>query len=174
MQGSGGSIKVVAVRMRFKKRTGIGPFSGVRRLAWVLGTVSCASLNGTPMRGSADCRYVPSVEDCWAAADRIEDFCLKSCVIRLCRGDGRVVCNESVQEQCVERAVGNTTGSVGGFVRRGPQTCEVPKEEVNWCQLPRSLPCQALIMIHELAHACGWHHFQGQGIPGDEGSVKCQ
>lgn len=146
--------------------------AGVPTLGWALGMVACASVNGTPMRGSADCRYVPSVEDCQAVADRIEDYCLRTCVVHLCRR-GRAVCNEDIQLECVVRITENENGNIGGFVWEVAQTCEVPREEVNWCQLPRSPPCQAKMMVHELAHACGWHHKGGQGVPGNEGMVQC-
>lgn len=134
---------------------------------------ACASTAGTPMRAPAHCQYVPTIEDCWAVADRIEDFCLKSCVVQKCRGDLELLCNHPVDLECVDRSK-QSGGEVGGFVRRGPQTCEVPKDEVNWCQLPRSPFCQALMMVHELAHACGWHHFEGKGVPGDTGELQCQ
>ncbi len=32
-------------------------------------------------------------------------------------------------------------------------------------------PCQAKMMVHELAHACGWRHGDGQGVPAHDGSV---
>jgi hypothetical protein len=142
-------------------------------LLGIISLFSCSTYNYTPMRGSEDCRYVPSVEDCQAVADRIEDFCLKSCVIRMCRGDANITCDDVVQTECVERSAKHGKDDVGGFVRRGPQTCEMPTEELNWCQLPRTPPCQARIMVHELAHACGWHHLDGKGVPGNEGSVRC-
>lgn len=144
-------------------------------LMLILGAISlfsCMAYNYTPMRGSENCRYVPSVEDCQAVADRIEDFCLRTCVIHMCRGDAEISCDEVVQVECVERAA-KRGDDVGGFVARGPQTCELPTEELNWCQLPRTPLCQARIMVHELAHACGWHHLDGKGVPGNEGSVRC-
>lgn len=135
---------------------------------------SCTSYHYTPMRGSADCRYVPSVEDCQAVADRIEDYCLKTCVLHLCRGNGRAVCDENAQVGCVELSKEHPGDQTNAWVFRGSQTCEMPIEEVNWCQVPHTPPCQALIMVHELAHACGWRHGEGKGVPADNGSVKCQ
>lgn len=120
------------------------------------------------MRGSADCRYLPSVEDCQAVADRIEDLCLRTCVLHLCRR-GRAVCDEAHQVECVRRS----NRHVSGWVPEGPQSCEIPVDEVSWYELPRSPPCQAK-MVHELAHACGWHHKDGQGVPGNDGRFNCQ
>ncbi len=141
-------------------------------LMWMLGMAACASMNGTPMRGSADCRYVPSVEDCQAVGERIEDLCLRTCVLHQCRR-GRAVCGEVAQIKCVQRSGEKKAGGLGGFVYDVDQTCEMPREEVNWCELPRSPPCQAQMMVHELAHACGWHHFDGNGVPGNDGNLKC-
>lgn len=34
---------------------------------------------------------------------------------------------------------------------------------------------QELTMVHELAHACAWHHGDGLGVPGDaDGVLKCR
>lgn len=134
---------------------------------------ACASMNGTPMRGSADCRYVPSVEDCQAVGERIEDLCLRTCVLHQCRR-GRAVCGEVVQVQCVVLSSAHPDDPTNAYVPEGPQTCEMPADEVNWCQVPHSPPCQAKIMVHELAHACGWHHKEGKGVPADEGKFNCQ
>lgn len=135
---------------------------------------SCAVWVGTPMPGSENCRYRPTVEECQATADRIEDYCLRNCVVRLCRS-GKTECNETIQLDCVQRSGAHELGGVGGWVKRGPQTCEHPREDISWCGLPLSPHCQELTMVHELAHACGWHHGDGSGVPGDsDGVLKCR
>jgi hypothetical protein len=138
---------------------------------WLL---SCSLFSGTPMRTRKNCRYVPSVEDCQAVADRIEDLCLRDCVLHLCRV-GEVVCDTKTKLKCARRKTEEKIGNeVGGWVPDDvPRTCKVPKEEVNWCELPRSPPCQSQMMVHEYAHACGWHHKQGKGVPGDKGKFNC-
>jgi hypothetical protein len=47
-----------------------------------------------------------------------------------------------------------------------------PVRETNWCEEPASRECRANAMVHELAHACGWRHRMGGGVPGDKGDLK--
>ena len=78
------------------------------------------------------------------------------CVIDLCTHAG-IVCTEETTKQCDA-----TTQQFGqknaGFVnpREPRQTCQDPVKEINWCQLSTTPNCQAMAMVHELAHACGW------------------
>lgn len=94
--------------------------AGHAALLGALGIMACASLNGTPMRGSEHCRYVPSVEDCQAVADRIEELCLRDCVVHMCRV-GRPICNETVQLNCVQLSSNHKEGQTGGYVLDGPK-----------------------------------------------------
>src|SRR4051812_13576718 len=132
-----------------------------RGLVFLISAVSllaCSVFGGTAMRSIGSCRYVPSVEDCQADADRIEDLCLRDCVLHLCRV-GKAICDTRTKLRCARRSAELSNGEPGGWVVDDrPRTCKMPKEEVNWCQLPRSPPCQSQVMVHELAHACGWHH----------------
>ena len=145
-------------------------------LLFLMGAVlllSCSIFTGTPMRGSGKCRYVPSVEECQAEADKIEDFCLRACVRDLCRV-GKPVCDQPTRMQCVRRSQEEQPNNdLGGYVPDSPKTCKVPVAEINWCEIPRTPPCQAKIMAHELCHACGWHHGDGQGAPGNNGRIQC-
>lgn len=126
------------------------------------------------MPGSDRCRYLPTVEACQATAERIEDYCLRDCVIHLCRV-GKPLCDKTVRLNCVVRTEAHAQGEVGGWVDPGPQSCEQPAEEFSWCERPYSPHCQELSAVHELAHACGWHHKDGKGVPGDEdGVLKCR
>ena len=133
---------------------------------------SCSVWLGTPMLGS--CRYLPTVEECQATADRIESYCLRSCVVHLCRV-GKPRCNKVVQLRCALPTF-DPNGERGGWVLDDtPHSCEQPKEEFSWCELPLSPRCQALTVVHELAHACGWHHGDGNGVPGDDdGRLECR
>jgi hypothetical protein len=55
-----------------------------------------------------------------------------------------------------------------------PTSCEHPLKEVNWCEQSASRECRARAMVHELAHSCGWKHYQGLGVPGDDGLLPCE
>jgi hypothetical protein len=121
---------------------------------------------------STDCREVPTAEECRAAAENITNKCLRECVQMQCSGV-KVNCSEYIRKKCEDdsRALG---ADVGGFVYGGPQTCQQPKKELYWCELPLSRECRAQAMVHELAHTCGWHHKEGQGVPADNGKLLCQ
>jgi len=131
------------------------------------------------MRGN--CRYLPTVEECQAAADHyIEDECLRECVSHLCVV-GRPKCDEAIQLRCaIRKAEGKAESrEVGGYVPlprpdEPPRTCKHPKEDMDWCELPRSPNCQAQFAVHEYAHDCGWHHEEGKGVPGNhKGEINC-
>jgi hypothetical protein len=135
---------------------------------------SCWASVGTPMLGHEHCRYTPSVEECQGAASRlITEHCLRDCIIDQCR---KAVpnCNAKAVAECARRSSEHVDGKTGGFVPLGPQTCLLPGNEVNWCQLDQSPDCQAYSMVHELAHMCGWHDGEaGFGVPGEGGSFLC-
>src|SRR5262245_1010004 len=109
--------------------------------------LSCSSMGGTPMRGN--CRYLPTVEACQAAADRyITDTCLRDCVRHLC-SVGKPKCgkDEDIPLHCATRK-----GEAGGYVPpplpNERRSCKQPKEEINWCELPYSSDCQAQMAVH--------------------------
>jgi hypothetical protein len=58
---------------------------------------------------------------------------------------------------------------VGGFAPVDGGTCETPRDEVHWCDLPVPASCRPHMMVHELAHSCGWRHDDGMGVPGNGG-----
>lgn len=136
--------------------------------------LSCSSFVGTPMRGAENCSNLPTVEECQFYADRIEDPCLRGCVLHQCRV-GRSVCDDATIKKCSLRSSQMVESQLGGYVpdEDDPHTCKEPKQEFNWCELDQSSQCRALIVVHELCHACGWHHGDGQGVPGDDGRVLC-
>lgn len=148
---------------------------GLKRLGLLLAvSASCvlSCIEGTPMLGAERCRYMPTVEECQgAAASLITDKCLRDCVIDQCRR-GQVVCGAEVVAKCSEKSLASPQNSKkGGYVQEGPQTCEMPRGYVDWCQIDQSPRCQELSMVHERAHACGWRHNDGMGVPGDDGII---
>jgi hypothetical protein len=156
-------------------------FSGVRAVSGGLFFLisamlflSCSTFVGTPMLGHEYCRNLPTVEECQAEAARlITDHCLRDCIIDQCR-KARPHCNAQVVAKCSELSATHAEGRTGGFVPRGPQTCERPGKELNWCQVEQSPRCQAQAMVHEAAHMCGWHDAEvGKGVPGEDGRFQC-
>src|SRR5205814_4771423 len=113
--------------------------------------MTCA--HGTVM--STTCRYTPTVEDCvWEAQRDITDPCLRDCIVAGCRGV-RIDCSgDRAHEHCTRPA---PAGFVGGDAPLGGD-CKTPKDEVDWCELALSERCRAAVMVHELAHNCGWQH----------------
>jgi len=136
--------------------------------------LSCSSLSGTPMHG--DCRNIPSVEACQAVADRyIEDYCLRDCIRHLC-SVGKPKCDEGAELYCAGRQLQGS--KLGGAVPKpspdeAPRSCKQPREEINWCDRPLSSECQAQVIVHEYAHACGWHEGDGKGVPANNGVIAC-
>ncbi|MDC0713459.1 hypothetical protein POL68_33655 [Stigmatella sp. ncwal1] len=159
------------VTLRGKKLTVIG-------LAWSLGLMNasggCAH-PGTPMHSS--CRELPTLEECQAAAQTIAHDCLRQCVELQCSGVKINCQSEAIQKNCRE----NNNASEGlislGYVIRfsnRPTSCNNPSTEINWCEEPAPRDCRAKAMAHELAHACGWSHGQGYGVPADDGKLSCE
>ena len=143
----------------------------------VVSFLSCSVFVGTPMLGHEHCHNLPTVEGCQeTAASLIKDPCLLACIINQCR-KAEPHCNATAVADCSRLSLKHPEGKTGGYVPPGPQTCERPGEEIYWCQLDQSPRCQEQSMVHELAHMCGWHHGDGQGVPGDEageGRFRCR
>lgn len=136
--------------------------------------MGCAGRNilaETPMN-TTNCTQLPTVEECRTAAEVIDDDCLRECVMAQCAGV-KVNCSEVASRKCAVRRE-QKGQAVGGFVDIEGQTCRIPKEEINWCQIPMSRPCRAKAMVHELAHSCGWLHRDGKNVPADNGSLQCK
>jgi hypothetical protein len=135
--------------------------------------LSCSVFVGTPMHGK--CRYLPTVEECQDAANQyITDECLRKCIRYLCaEGNPKCDADEDILLQCATSKT--ETEEEGGYVLDlYARSCTQPVDEVNWCQRPLTPPCQQQNIVHEFAHACGWRHKQGKGVPGNDGRVKCK
>lgn len=138
--------------------------------------LACSAFVGTPMHGK--CRYLPTVQECQDAADHyIEDDCLRKCIRHLCVVDEpKCGDEEDIPLHCaIRKAEGDDVAGYVPLAQPNEQrSCTQPRENLSWCQVPLSPPCQQQNMVHELAHACGWHHRQGKGVPGNEGQVRCR
>ena len=135
------------------------------RWSWPM---TCA--HGTVM--STTCRYTPRIETCvWEAQRDITDTCLRDCIIRGCQGVRIDCASDQARVRCSQRRKG---GVVGGAAPPVPgHSCNAPADEVAWCELAVSERCRAQIMVHELAHTCGWQHYDGMGVPGIGGKFAC-
>jgi hypothetical protein len=140
------------------------------------GLAACEGYNpfaSTPMPNEQNCQYVPDIEFCKSEADKITETCLHDCVIDLCK-HAKIVCDADAAAECAKTSPADPPGgSKVGFVVPHGQTCLEPWNEIGWCQRNISADCQTKNMVHELAHACGWHHDGGLGVPGNNGVVSC-
>jgi len=137
----------------------------------LLGALAMTCAHGTVMPSS--CRHVPTIESCvWQAQIRITDQCLRDCVIAGCRGV-RIDCTSlDTLETCARpQSPGQRSG---GFAAPIGHDCKSPGDEVSWCDLAVGERCRAIMMVHELAHNCGWRHKGGKGVPGNDGAFECE
>ena len=125
---------------------------------------------GTPM--SSTCLEVPTVEECRATAGAITDERLWDCVWQQCECVS-VNCSEAIREECRLKKMREGKAVMGFTFQPQFTTPFHPVREVNWCEEPVSRECRAKAMVHELAHACGWKHQMGGGVPGDDGELRC-
>lgn len=112
---------------------------------------------------SQSCLGDVTVADCQAEADSIENDCLKECVKMQCAGI-KVDCGEKTRMRC-ER-----TESVYAYTDYYPgvTNCRfAPTNETHCCErlLKKSKACRVKVVVHELAHSCGWAVETGPGIP---------
>ena len=140
-------------------------------LSWTVGCATPSVLTGTPMKNTS-CSQLPTIEECQSAAAVIDNACVRQCVAAQCAG-AQIDCGEYIQKKCQQ--LNEQRGArVGGFVVRSGQTCQKPKFEIGWCELPMSRECRAKALVHELAHACGWSHGEGGNVPGEQGKLQCK
>lgn len=125
---------------------------------------------GTPMKTSCpDSIELPTVEECHEEAARIDDELLMSCIRRQCSGI-TVTCSEWSRQKCREQSLRYSSAVLAFTVvpRSGAPYRFYPVKETHWCEDPASRECITKVVIHELAHSCGWNHRQGHGVPGND------
>lgn len=125
---------------------------------------------GTPMKTSCPASIeLPSVEECIEEAVRIDDELLMSCMSRQC-STLTVTCGEWSRQKCREQSA-RASMAVLAFTyvpRPGMLNRFYPVKETHWCEDPASRECITQVVIHELAHSCGWDHGQGHNVPGND------
>jgi hypothetical protein len=112
---------------------------------------------------------LPTVEECLEEADEIDDELLMNCMRRQCR-DITVTCSEWSRRKCKEEGqrLGRTALGLTFTHWRGVHHRFYPVEQSHWCEEPASRECIIKVVIHELAHSCGWDHGQGHNVPGND------
>jgi hypothetical protein len=112
---------------------------------------------------SQSCLGDVTVADCQAEADSIENDCLKECVKMQCAGI-KVDCGETTQQRCKRKE------SLYAYTDNYPgvTNCRfAPTNKTHCCErlLKKSKACRVKVLVHELAHSCGWDEEKGPGIP---------
>ena len=121
---------------------------------------------GTPMK--SNCRVtipMPTVEECQQAASVVINDGLRTCVIEQCR-DISLVCDEETRKVCKKnKESGQDT--LAYVIRLNSTSLSSRVKEAHWCEEPASFQCTLKVVVHELAHSCGWRHSDGGGVPGN-------
>jgi hypothetical protein len=146
-------------------------------LLLVLLSMACATSSTQPPGASATpmsltCNELPTVEECKQAAIALTNSLLRECVLMQC-GCIRVNCGDNVKAECKARSDARDE-PVAGYVERKGQTPQAPRGEIAWCEVPLIPSCRTLAMVHELAHSCGWRHYEGGDVPGNNGRLSCK
>jgi RHS repeat-associated protein len=99
------------------------------------------------------CQYGSTCDDRAKEAAKIQNPKLKQCVMSKCKG-------KKVKLRCEEeRKKRDQCGPVDPNDPNGPRrSAAAPpgSNNVTWCEDKLSPKCQALLLVHELAHTCGW------------------
>src|SRR5882672_6930585 len=95
---------------------------------------------------------------CPRMADSISNAKLRQCVKKQCvRKRVKLRCKKKDKSE----AGCQPFNPDGGYQRlRGGRspigTSSSPANDVQWCEMPIDTDCQAKLLVHELAHTCGW------------------
>lgn len=114
---------------------------------------------------------LPTVEECREEAWKIQgDDLLRTCMLSQC-GAIQVTCSEWGKIKCAER------NRAPGMLRLAVTVTTLetawynPVKETYWCEEKESHECIVKIVIHEVAHSCGWEHGGNPSVPGNRVSV---
>ena len=108
---------------------------------------------------------LPTVEECQQAARGISNEGLRTCVIEQCR-DISLVCDEETRKRCKEESKASGEDLLAYVIRTETTSMASRVKEAHWCEEPASFQCILKVVVHELAHSCGWRHGEGEGVPG--------
>jgi hypothetical protein len=106
----------------------------------------------------------PADGQVYDAIARISNMARRTCM-RKQLGSASVECCKA-KKRC------DANPKLGGSSPLG--SLDQPTSEISWCQRDIKTDCQIDVMLHELAHSCGWDHGFGENVPGDSGTVTCK
>jgi RHS repeat-associated protein len=114
------------------------------------------------------CKYGSTCGDCAEEAAKIRDDIIRPCVVTKCKGKKvKLLCEEKrkKKDECGPLDPADPNG-----LRRSAAVRLDEKNRVTWCEDKLTTKCQALLLVHELAHLCGWRDEENPppGVPQKE------
>jgi RHS repeat-associated protein len=123
---------------------------------------------------SNGCSNCSTKAKCEAQAGAITDPDLRKCVIAQCKGPIKLTCDKKKKEKTckAKQLPDGRKGFIGGSSPVGESPTKPSTDDVTWCELPVDGDCQTKMLVHELAHSCGWDHGGGKGVP-ETNQLEC-
>jgi hypothetical protein len=110
---------------------------------------------------------LPTIEECREEAWKIQgDDLLRTCMLSQC-GAIQVTCSEWTKVKCAERNKASAMVRLAFTVTTLETAWYNPVKETYWCEEAESHGCIVKVVIHEVAHSCGWEHGSNPSVPGN-------
>jgi hypothetical protein len=118
---------------------------------------------------------LPTIEECREEAWKIQgDDLLRTCMLSQC-GAIQVTCNEWSKVKCVERNRQSAMLRLAFTVTSLETSWYNPVKETYWCEEGGTHGCIVKVVVHEVAHSCGWKHGGNPSVPGNiESQPPCE
>ena len=116
------------------------------------------------------CKWLPVENEALDIAKKISDPCLSACVVKSVK-EIHLKCGEDVDQKCKQLSA-QYKGNTSAYTYAG--SCSDPERKTHWCSREVSPHCASETLVHETAHAGGWHHGDGKGVPNDSGRSICK
>jgi hypothetical protein len=118
---------------------------------------------------------LPTIEECREEAWKIQgDELLRTCMLSQC-GAIQVTCSEWSKVKCAARNKDSPVLRLAFTVTTLETTWYNPVKETYWCEEAESHACIVKIVVHEVAHSCGWEHGGNSSVPGNvESEPPCE
>ncbi len=122
------------------------------------------------------CKNSPEEKACKDMAGLVLDPKLSACIARQCDKACLNCTEEEKKKECKKKTIrdGDQFAEATTAAAADYGSLKEPGKEVVWCGKEYSSDCRTRIIVHELAHTCGWKHGQGKGVPQNDGRVDCR